>query len=79
VVDTPRTQGAVASTTVFDSLQHDADTEVARIVAANGGGRIASTATAQAASSSASAPVAGASGAEKVASAATRRHRAKQS
>ena len=38
---TPRTQaqGAVASTTVFDSLQHDADAEVARIIAANGGGR----------------------------------------
>ncbi|MFL6697155.1 MAG: efflux RND transporter periplasmic adaptor subunit, partial [Vitreoscilla sp.] len=42
VESTPRTQaqGAVASTTVFDSLQHDADAEVARIVAANGGGRM---------------------------------------
>ena len=79
VADTPRSQGAVASTTVFDSLQHDADTEVARIVAANGGGRMAPTATAQAASSAASAPVAAASGAEKVASAATRRHHHKQS
>jgi membrane fusion protein (multidrug efflux system) len=41
VSDTPRTkaQGAVASTTVFDSTQHDADVEVARIIAANGGGR----------------------------------------
>jgi len=78
VADTPRTQGAVASTTVFDSLQHDADTEVARIVAANGGGRIAPTATAQAASASASAPVAAASGVEKVASDATRRHHHKQ-
>jgi membrane fusion protein (multidrug efflux system) len=77
VADTPRTQGAVASTTVFDSLQHDADTEVARIVAANGGGRMAP--TAQAASASASAPVASASGAEKVASAASRRHHHKQS
>ncbi|MET0383388.1 MAG: HlyD family efflux transporter periplasmic adaptor subunit, partial [Burkholderiaceae bacterium] len=38
---TPRTaaQGAVASTTVFDSMQQDADAEVARIIAANGGGR----------------------------------------
>jgi membrane fusion protein (multidrug efflux system) len=34
-------QGAVASTTVFDALQRDADAEVARIVAANGGGRSA--------------------------------------
>jgi membrane fusion protein (multidrug efflux system) len=79
VADTPRTQGAVASTTVFDSLQHDADLEVANIVAANGGGRMKPTATAQATSSSASAPVAAASGAEKVASAATRRHHHKQS
>ena len=41
ISDTPRTaaQGAVASTTVFDSLQHDADAEVARIIASNGGGR----------------------------------------
>jgi membrane fusion protein (multidrug efflux system) len=41
VESTPRTQaqGAVASTTVFDSLQHSADAEVARIIAANGGGR----------------------------------------
>jgi len=52
IADTPRTQaqGAVASTTVFDSQQRDADAEVARIVAANGGGRIKPTATAQAAS-----------------------------
>ena len=43
VSTTPRTaaQGAVASTTVFDSMQHDADAEVARIIAANGGGRAA--------------------------------------
>ena len=70
VADTPRTQGAVASTTVFDSLQRDADAEVASIVAANGGGRIKPTATAQ----TASAPAVAASGTEKVASAATRRH-----
>jgi membrane fusion protein (multidrug efflux system) len=70
VADTPRTQGAVASTTVFDSLQRDADAEVANIVAANGGGRIKPTATAQATS----APAVAASGTEKVASAATRRH-----
>ena len=40
ISDTPRTaaQGAVASTTVFDSLQRDADAEVARIIASNGGG-----------------------------------------
>jgi len=52
IADTPRTQaqGAVASTTVFDSQQRDADAEVARIVAANGGGHIKATATAQAAS-----------------------------
>jgi hypothetical protein len=77
VADTPRTQGAVASTNVFDSLQHDADAEVARIVAANGGGRIAPTATARA--PAASAPFAAASGSEKVASAATRHHHHKQS
>lgn len=78
VDSTPRTQaqGAVASTTVFDSLQHDADAEVARIVAANGGGRMKSTATAQAAS----APAAAASAADqKVASAATRHRHHKQS
>jgi membrane fusion protein, multidrug efflux system len=78
VASTPRTQaqGAVASTTVFDSQQHDADAEVARIVSANGGGRIKATATAQAASrpsaaAAATAPV-------KVASAA-RHHHHKQS
>ena len=78
VDSTPRTQaqGAVASTTVFDSLQHDADAEVARIVAANGGGRMKSTATAQTASS----PAAAASAADqKVASAATRHRHHKQS
>ena len=78
VESTPRTQaqGAVASTTVFDSLQRDADSEVARIVAANGGGRMKSTATAQAAS----APAAAASAADqKVASAAGRHHHHKQS
>jgi membrane fusion protein (multidrug efflux system) len=73
IADTPRTQaqGAIASTTVFDSLQHDADAEVARIVAANGGGHIKPTATAQAASgpsaAAAAAPV-------KVASAAKHHH-----
>ncbi len=67
VSDTPRTQaqGAVASTTVFDSLQHDADAEVARIIAANGGGRSRAQASAQAAS----APMAAASAGDKVASA----------
>jgi membrane fusion protein (multidrug efflux system) len=78
LADTPRSaaQGAVASTTVFDSLQHDADAEVARIVAANGGGRMKSTATAQTASS----PAAAASAADqKVASAATRHRHHKQS
>ena len=75
VAGTPRTQGAVASTTVFDSLQHDADAEVANIVAANGGGRIKPTATAQAAS----APVGVASGTDKVASSATRRRLGKAS
>jgi membrane fusion protein (multidrug efflux system) len=74
VADTPRTQaqGAIASTTVFDSLQHDADAEVARIVAANGGGHVKPTATAQAASApsaaAATAPV-------KVASAAKHHHK----
>jgi membrane fusion protein (multidrug efflux system) len=74
VADTPRTaaQGAVASTTVFDSLQHDADAEVARIIALNGGGR----SKAQASAQPASAPLAAAS-AVKVASAdvATRHHK----
>ncbi|MFL6699628.1 MAG: hypothetical protein ACJ8GJ_20870, partial [Vitreoscilla sp.] len=76
VESTPRTQaqGAVASTTVFDSLQHDADAEVARIVAANGGGRMK--VQANAASQAASAPTAAASGgALKVASAGGARHR----
>ena len=61
VSDTPRTQaqGAVASTTVFDSLQHDADAEVARIIAANGGGHAA---VAKAAASAASLPTAAADG-----------------
>jgi len=80
VSDTPRTtaQGAVSSTTVFDSLSHDADAEVARIVAANGGGRMKVQATA--APQGASAPTASASGADqKVASAATKHHHHKQS
>jgi membrane fusion protein, multidrug efflux system len=73
VASAPRTQaqGAVASTTVYDSQQRDADAEVARIVAANGGGHIKPTATAQAASgpsaAAAAAPV-------KVASAAKHHH-----
>jgi membrane fusion protein (multidrug efflux system) len=78
IADTPRSpaQGAVASTTVFDSLQHDADTEVARIVAANGGGRMK--VQASAAPQAASAPTAAASApALKVASAA--KHHRKQS
>jgi membrane fusion protein (multidrug efflux system) len=75
VESTPRTQaqGAVASTTVFDSLSHDADAEVARIVAANGGGqmKVQAMRTPQAAS----APTAAASGVPvKVASAARHRH-----
>ena len=75
VESTPRTQaqGAVASTTVFDSLSHDADAEVARIVAANGGGRM----KVQDAPVAASAPTAAAS-AVKVASA-TKHHHHKQS
>ncbi len=75
VESTPRTaaQGAVASTTVFDSLQHDADAEVARIVAANGGGRMK--VQASAAPVGASAPTAAASvPADKVASAAKHHH-----
>ncbi len=80
VDNTPRTQaqGAVASTTVFDSLSHDADAEVARIIAANGGGRMKVQATA--APQAASAPTASASGADqKVASAGTKHHHHKQS
>jgi membrane fusion protein, multidrug efflux system len=77
VADTPRTaaQGAVASTQVFDSLQHDADTEVARIIAANGGGH----AKVQASAAPASVPTAAApsSGSQKVAS--SGRHHHKQS
>ena len=78
ISDTPRTaaQGAVASTTVFDSVQHDADAEVARIIASNGGGR--AKAQAAAAAQAASAPTAAASGAgDKVASAdgTTRHHK----
>ncbi len=57
VSSTPRTaaQGAVASTTVFDSMQHDADAEVAKIIAANGGGK-ATVRPAASAASSATAP-----------------------
>ena len=75
VESTPRTaaQGAVASTNVFDSMQHDADAEVARIVAANGGGRTKTQASA--APPSASAPTAAASGAAvKVAASGKHRH-----
>ena len=81
ISDTPRTaaQGAVSATTVFDSLQHDADTEVARIVAANGGGRMKVQASAAPQAASASAPTASASGAgDKVASI-TKHHHHKQS
>ena len=82
VESTPRTQaqGAVASTTVFDSLSHDADAEVARIIAANGGGRAKVQASAAPQSAAASTPTAAASGAPvKVASATTKHHHHKQS
>ena len=72
VSTTPRTaaQGAVASTTVFDSMQHDADAEVARIIAANGGGRAAVHAPATATSAPAGeTPTASADSDSKVASA----------
>jgi membrane fusion protein (multidrug efflux system) len=72
VSTTPRTaaQGAVASTTVFDSMQHDADAEVARIIAANGGGRAAVHAPASATSAPAGeTPTASADADTKVASA----------
>jgi membrane fusion protein (multidrug efflux system) len=81
VSDTPRTQaqGAVASTDVFDSLQHDADAEVARIVAANGGGqmKVQANAAPAAATPAASTPTAsaGTDGAQQVASADTGRTR----
>ena len=75
VSDTPRNSGAVASTNVYDSLQHDADTEVARIVAANGGGQMK--VRAAEVPGAASAPTASAS-AVKVASA-TKHHHHKQS
>jgi membrane fusion protein (multidrug efflux system) len=86
VSDTPRTtaQGAIASTTVFDSMQHDADAEVARIIAANGGGRAVAKAPAVTAPTAsvagASAPTASAESASGVKVAATdapapRRHR----
>ncbi len=81
VSSTPRaaSQGAIASTTVFDSLQHDADTEVAKIIAANGGGKAAVRAApaATAASAPPDAPVATADSRALVASAdapATKRH-----
>ena len=80
VESTPRTQaqGAVASTTVFDSLSRDADAEVARIVAANGGGHMK--AQASAAPQAASAPAAASAvGDQKVASTAPRHHHHKQS
>ena len=77
VESTPRTaaQGAVASTTVFDSVQHDADAEVARIIAANGGGRAKVQASAALpAAPAASVPTASASAPEKVASAGKHHH-----
>ena len=76
ISDTPRTQaqGAVSSTTVFDSLQHDADAEVARIVAANGGGRAKVQASAAPQAAAASAPTAAAAASVKVASAAKHHH-----
>ena len=79
VESTPRTQaqGAVASTTVFDSLQHDADAEVARIVAANGGGRMK--AQASGTTQAASAPTAAASGASVKVASITKHHHHKQS
>jgi membrane fusion protein, multidrug efflux system len=82
VESTPRTQaqGAVASTTVFDSLSHDADAEVARIIAANGGGRAKVQASAAPQAPAASVPTAAASGAAvKVASATVKHHHHKQS
>ena len=82
VESTPRTQaqGAVASTTVFDSLSHDADAEVARIIAANVGGRAKVQASAAPQSAAASTPTAAASGAAvKVASATAKHHHHKQS
>ena len=82
VESTPRTQaqGAVASTTVFDSLSHDADAEVARIIAANGGGRTKVQASAAPQAPAASVPTAAASGAAvKVASATAKHHHHKQS
>ena len=79
VSDTPRTtaQGAIASTNVFDTASHDADAEVARIIAANGGGRSKAQASAAPAPMAASAPTAAASGAgDKVALAdVTTKHR----
>ena len=76
VESTPRTaaQGAVASTTVFDSAQHDADAEVARIIAANGGGRAKVQASATLPAPAASVPTASASAQEKVASAGKHHH-----
>jgi membrane fusion protein, multidrug efflux system len=79
VESTPRTQaqGAVASTTVFESVSHDADAEVARIVAANGGGRLK--VQAASAAPAASAPTASASGAGVKVAATARHHHHKQS
>ena len=74
ISDTPRTaaQGAVASTTVFDSLSHDADAEVARIIASNGGGH--AKAQAAAAPQAASAPT-GADAKVALADCTTRHHK----
>ncbi len=75
---TPRTaaQGAIASTNVFDSLQHDADAEVARIIAANGGGRAAVSKAPAGAASGAAAEVSSAAASAKVGAAApSTRHR----
>jgi len=78
VADTPRTaaQGAVSSTDVFDAARHDADAEVARIIAANGGGRVAvAKAPAASAAASAAATASDAGAGQKVAADDGRPHR----
>ncbi len=77
VADTPRTaaQGAISSTDVFDTARHDADTEVARIIAANGGGHVAIAKAPAASAAASSAATAGDAGeTEKVADATPAHH-----
>jgi len=71
--DTPP-QTAVASTAVFDSIERDANAEVARIVAANGGGKFTTGTPAMPATAAASAATGAADGGQLVSDADAKPH-----